>query len=51
MGALEGLGGQILDTFVKSEGWRAQERPREPERNAKAIQNLDEKGVRHGFRT
>ena len=21
MGALEGLGGQILDTFVKSEGW------------------------------
>ena len=21
MGALEGLGGQILDTFVKSEAW------------------------------
>ena len=21
VGALEGLGGQILDTFVKSEGW------------------------------
>ena len=21
MGALEGLGGQILDTFVRSEGW------------------------------
>jgi len=21
MGALEGLGGQILETFVKSEGW------------------------------
>ena len=21
MGALEGLGGQIFDTFVKSEGW------------------------------
>ena len=21
MGALEGVGGQIIDTFVKSEGW------------------------------
>jgi len=31
--------------------WRAQERPREPDRDAREIQNLVEKGVRHGFRT
>ena len=63
MGALEWLGGQILDTFVKSESWlrrfgcvferrwRVQERPRELERDAAQVQNLVEKGVRHGFKT
>ena len=56
MGALEaspkasGSALEALRTRLERR-WRVQERPREPERDAKEVQNLVEKGVRHGFRT
>ena len=56
MGALEAspraFGSTLEALWTRFERrWRVQERPREPERDAKAVQHPDEKGVRHGFRT
>ena len=47
---LERLGAEALRTRLERR-WRVQEKPREPEMDAKWVQNLVEKDVRHRFRT